>query len=50
MSQSTTTKTKVEPSANRSAAPTGVGHELELCGIVRIEEAERHGVDEPVGH
>src|ERR1019366_4323258 len=50
MSQSMTTKTRVEPVASRSTAPTGVGHESELCGIVRTGEEERRGADGPVGH
>src|SRR5664280_1566456 len=50
MSSSTTTKTRAEPFTSRSTAPTGVGLNSELCGIVRTEGEERHGVDEPVGH
>jgi hypothetical protein len=49
MSSSTTTKTRAEPFASRSTAPTGVGRNSEQCGIVRTEGEERHGVDEPVG-
>ena len=45
MSQSMTTKTRVEPSVSRSTAPTGVGRETDLREFVRAEGEEGHGVN-----
>jgi hypothetical protein len=50
MSSSMTTKTRFEPFASRSTAPTGVDHESEQRGIVLTEGEERQGFDGPVGH
>jgi hypothetical protein len=50
MSQSTTAKTRAEPSVSRSTVPTGVGRKSEQRETVRTEGEERHGVDRPVGH
>jgi hypothetical protein len=36
---------RVEPFADRSTAPTGVGRETDLREFVRTEGEDRHGVD-----